>query len=233
MENLSPILQSCPLFDGIRKEDLPGMLGCLGARQIHPRKGETSFCEGDPAEFVGLVLSGAVYLVREDYYGSRSILARIGPTQVFGEAYAFSGAQALPVSVVAEEDSHILLLDSRRIATCCSNACEFHNRVIRNLLRMVSSNNLLLHQKIRIISQRTTREKLMAYLIHRAKELGSSSFTVPYDRQALADYLEVDRSGLSSEISKLRREGILDCDRSWFRLIKDGVPSRDLEEVFV
>ena len=231
MESISPILQNCPLFDGIRKEDLTGMLGCLGARQIRPRKGDTIFREGESTQFVGIVLSGAIYLVREDYYGSRSILAHIGPTQIFGEAYAFSGAESLPVSVVAEEDSHILLLDSRRITTCCSNACEFHNRVIYNLLRLVATSNLMLHQKIRIVSRRTTREKLLAYLVHRAKELGTSSFTVPYDRQALADYLEVDRSGLSAEISKLRREGILDCERSHFRLLKSGGPDKLREEV--
>ena len=227
MENLSPVLQNCPLFDGIQKEDLTGMLGCLGARQIRPRKGDTIFREGDGTRFVGVVLSGTVYLVREDYYGNRSILIHIGPTQIFGEAYAFSGTESLPVSVVAEEDSHILLLDSRRITTCCANACEFHNQVIYNLLRLVSTNNLRLHQKIRIISQRTTREKLMAYLVHRAKELGSSSFTVPYDRQALADYLEVDRSGLSAEISKLRREGILDCQRSHFHLLKNSAQPQE------
>lgn len=231
MENLVPILQTCSLFDGIRPEDLSGMLSCLGARQIRPRKGDTIFYEGDATEFVGVVLTGAVYLLREDYYGSRSILAHIGPTQIFGEAYAFSGAASLPVSVVAEEDSRILLLDSRRITTCCANACEFHNRVIYNLLRLVATSNLMLHQKIQITSRRTTREKLMAYLVHRAKELGTSSFTVPYDRQALADYLEVDRSGLSAEISKLRREGILDCQRSQFRLLKGGGADRSAEEV--
>ena len=121
MEKIPPVLQTCPIFDGIRPEDLAGMMTCLGARQIHPRKGDTLFREGDTTRFVGVVLSGAVYLLREDYYGSRSILAHIGPTQIFGEAYAFSGAEALPVSVVAEEDSHILLLDSQRLTTCCTN----------------------------------------------------------------------------------------------------------------
>ena len=227
MENITPILQTCPLFDGIRPEDLTGMMGCLGARHIRPGKGEILFREGDDTKFVGVVLSGSVYLLREDYYGSRSILAHIGPTRIFGEAYAFSGAASLPVSVVAEEDSHILLLDSRRITTCCSNACEFHNRLIYNLLRLVSTSNLMLHQKIRIISRRTTREKLLAYLAHRAKELGTSSFSVPYDRQALADYLEVDRSGLSAEISKLRREGVLDCQRSHFRLLKNVAQTQE------
>ena len=219
MEKILPILQTCPLFGGIRQEDLSGMLGCLGARTVEKKKGQIIFREGDTTNFVGIVLTGAVQLVREDYYGNRSIVAHIGPRQLFGEAYAFAGTQALPVSVIADEDSAILLLDSRRITTCCSHACVFHSQVIFNLLHLVAENNLVLHQKIQITSKRTTREKLMAYLFMQAKLHNSSSFTIPYDRQALADYLEVDRSGLSAEISKLRSEGVLQCEKSNFRLL--------------
>ena len=219
MEELYPLLQSCPLFDGIGEESLPGMLTCLGARAIRAEKGQILFREGDATVFVGVVLTGSVQLLREDYFGNRSIVARMGPTQIFGESFAFSGARTLPVSVVADADSRILLLDSRRIITCCANACEFHNRVIFNLLRLVSGMNLLLHQKIQITSRRTTREKLMAYLLSQAKLHDSSSFRIPYDRQGLADYLEVDRSGLSAEIGKLRREGVLECEKNRFRLL--------------
>lgn len=223
MKEIIPILQTCPLFKGIQAEDLYGMLGCLGARQIQIKKGQFVFREGDEAIYVGIVLTGAVHLIREDYYGNRSIMAHIGTRQLFGESYAFSGAPTLPVSAVADEDSQILLLDSRRIGTCCSNACGFHNQVIYNLLRLVANKNLVLHQKIQITSKRTTREKLMAYLLMQAKHAGSNTFTIPYDRQALADYLEVDRSGLSAEISKLRKENILECEKSTFCLL--GEPS--------
>lgn len=223
MKNLIPLLQTCTLFDGIQSTDLSAMLGCLGARAISVKKGQFVFREGDPAIFVGIVLAGSVQLIREDYYGNRSIMAHIDPTQLFGESYAFSGAPTLPVSIVADEDSQLVLLDSRRIHSCCSNACEFHNQVIYNLLRLVANKNLLLHQKIQITSKRTTREKLMAYLLSQAKLSGSNTFTIPYDRQALADYLEVDRSGLSAEISKLRKEKILECEKSTFRLL--GEPS--------
>ena len=220
MKEFYPILLDAPLFDGVRSEDLPGMLGCLGARALQVKKGQFIFREGDSAVFVGIVLSGSVQVQREDYFGNRSILTHIGPRQLFGESYAFSGASVLPVSVVADEDSSILLLDSRRIASCCSNACQFHNRVIFNLLRLVANKNLVLHQKIQITSKRTTREKLMAYLLYQAKLHGSNAFTIPYDRQELADYLEVDRSGLSAEISKLRREGVIECEKSSFRVLK-------------
>ena len=219
MKELIPILQTCPLFDGILSTDLSAMLGCLGARATSVKKGQFVFHEGDPAIFVGIVLTGSVQLIREDYYGNRSIMAHIAPTQLFGESYAFSGAPSLPVSIVADEDSQLVLLDSRRIHSCCSNACEFHNQVIYNLLRLVANKNLLLHQKIQITSKRTTRKKLMAYLLSQAKLSGSNTFTIPYDRQELADYLEVDRSGLSAEISKLRKENILECEKSTFRLL--------------
>ena len=219
MEKYYPILQTCPLFDGIRLEDLPGMLGCLGAKVVEVKKGQSIFREGDTTVFVGIVLTGSVQLLREDYYGNRSIVAHIGPTQLFGESYAFSDAQSLPVNVVADEAGQILLLDSRRITVCCSNACDFHSRVIFNLLRVVATKNLVLHQKIQITSKRSTREKLMAYLLSQAKLQNSNTFTIPYDRQSLADYLEVDRSGLSVEISKLRKEGVLTCERNHFHLL--------------
>lgn len=217
-ENL-PILRTCPLFEGIREADLMGMLGCLGAVPMNVKKGQNVFSEGDQAVRVGIVLEGKLLLLREDYFGNRSIFGQVLPGQLFGETYAFSHAQSLPVTVSAEEDSRLLLLDSRRITTCCSNACEFHNRVIYNLLRLVADKNLLLHQKIQITSQRTTAEKLMAYLSQQAKLHNSPTFTIPYDRQALADYLEVDRSGLSTEIGKLKKQGILSCEKNRFTLL--------------
>lgn len=219
MKEYNSILERSPLFDGIRMEDLSAMLGCIGGRTVWARKGQPIFREGDPANCVGMVLSGAVRLIREDYYGNRSIVAHIGPAELFGETYACAGIASLPVSVVADEDSTVLLMNCRRITTTCSSACEFHNRIIFNLLRLVAEKNLVYDQKIQVTSRRTTREKLMAYLLNQAKLQGSNSFSIPYDRQELADYLEVDRSGLSSEISKLRKEGILESERNRFKLL--------------
>lgn len=219
MKEFYPILLECPLFDGIDAENLAGMLGCMNARVTRVKKEQVIFREGDPTSVIGVVLTGAVQLIREDYYGNRSIVGHIGPKELFGESYAYSGASALPVSVQADEDCQILLIDSRRISACCSNVCDFHNRMIANMLRLVATKNLMLHQKILITSKRTTRDKLMAYLLSQAKSRGSSSFTIPFDRQELADYLEVDRSGLSAEISKLRKEGILECEKSRFTLL--------------
>ncbi len=218
MEEYQSVIERCPLFDGIRMDDLSAMLSCIGGRKITAAKGQAIFREGDPASHVGMVLSGAVRLVREDYYGNRSIVAHIGPAELFGETYACAGISAVPISIVADENSVVLLMDCRRITTTCSSACAFHNRIIFNLLKLVAVKNLVFDQKIQITSKRTTREKLMTFLLNQAKLLGSS-FTIPYDRQELADYLEVERSGLSAEISKLRREGILECEKNHFKLL--------------
>ncbi len=219
MEEYYPILKKCVLFDDIKDENLSSMLACLGAKKITVKKGQPIFREGDTANCVGIVLSGSVKLIREDYYGNRSIVAYIPPSEVFGETYACAGISSLPVSMVADEDSICLLIDCRRITTSCTNSCVFHSQVIFNLLRLVACKNLVFDQKIEVTSKRTTREKLMTYLLGQAKMNGSNTFTIPYDRQALADYLEVERSGLSAEISKLRKEGKLESEKNMFILL--------------
>lgn len=219
MKKVDPILSRCPLFEGLDMTELDAILACLGARTVEVSKGQAVFREGDPATDVGIVLEGSLQLIREDYYGNRSIVAHIPPAAVFGETYACAQAATMPVSAVALEDSRCMLIDCRRITVSCTSACAFHSRVILNLLRLMAEKNLVYDQKIAVTSQRTTREKLMTYLLQEAKLRGSSTFTIPYNRQGLADYLEVDRSGLSVEIGKLRREGKLLCDKNNFTLL--------------
>ena len=219
MKKYFSVLKACPMFDGIVEEELEAMLACLGARVISAKKGEVIFREGDTATSVGIVLSGSLRMVREDYYGNRSILAMIRPAELFGETYSLAGISSLPVTILAAEDSECMLIDCRRITFSCANACAFHSRVVFNLLSLVANKNLTYDQKIEVVSKRTTRDKLMTYLMSQAKLNRSSSFVIPYDRQELADYLEVDRSGLSAEISKLRKEGIIECEKSKFTIL--------------
>ena len=137
---------------------------------------------------------------------------------LFGESFACAGLDPLPVSVVTAEECEYMCFDCRRLMTSCTNACSFHNQLIFNLLKVVAAKNLTFHQKIEITSKRTTRDKLLTYLQIQAKAARSSRFTIAYDRQELADYLEVDRSGLSVEISRLRKEGVIDCHKNNFTL---------------
>ena len=220
MDHSMEILKSCPLFAGVEEQDMAAMLACLGAQAHTAQKGTAIFHEGEPAVYVGIVLAGAIRVIREDYYGNRSIVAHMGPGEVFGESFACAGVPALPISVIAEEPCRYLLINCKRITVSCTNACAFHSRMIYNLLQMVAGKNLVFNQKLEILSKRTTRDKLMTYLMNQAKLQGKAEFTIPYDRQALADYLEVERSGLSAEISKLRKEGKLLCDKNRFQLLR-------------
>lgn len=213
------ILDQCLLFDNVAKEDRSAMLACLGAKEKVVRRGQAVFSEGEPAMYVGIVLEGKVQIEREDYYGNRSIISIAAPGELFGESFACAELETYPVSAVAVEDSRVMLIDSRRITTPCCNACHFHSKMIQNMLKVVATSNLALNRKIEITSKRTTREKLMAYLMTQAKLHGSNCFTIPYDRQALADYLEVERSAMSAEISKLKKDGIIDCQKSRFCLL--------------
>ena len=219
MQEYFVILQNCPLFAGITSGELKGMLACLGAGVRRFGKEETVFAEGAPAREIGILLSGAVQICRVDYFGNRSILANIAPGQLFGESFACAGVEELPVQVVALEESRVLHMDCSRLLRSCSNACTFHHRLIYNLMHVVAGKNLVFHQKLEILSKRTIREKLMTYLLLQAKQAGSNRFTIPFDRQALADYLEVERSGVSVEIGKLRKEGVLNNHKNQFELL--------------
>lgn len=212
------ILSKCPLFDGMEESDLDTMIACLDGKTMDVPKENPVFLEGSPARFVGVVLSGSVQVVREDYYGNRSIMAILQPGDLFAEAFSFAGLETMPVSVIAIKDSKVLLLDCRRVLTSCANSCHFHTLLMKNLLQGMAQKNLALSRKIRYMSQKTTKEKLTAYLLDQAKQCGSMEFVIPYDRQALADYLGVERSAMSAEISKLKKSGQIDTKGSWFCL---------------
>ena len=219
MEDIYEKLSGCALFAGTVHEDIRSVLSCLGAAERVYEKDEAVLSEGEPARYIGIVLEGNVCIMRTDIFGNRSILAKAGPMDMFGEALACAEVQYMPVDVVALEKTRLVLIDAERVSRTCGNDCGFHSRIINNLLHVIASKNLMMNQKLEVTSKRSTREKLMAYLMLQAKQKGSSAFTIPFDRQELADYLEVDRSGLSAEIGKLRREGLIECSRSDFTII--------------
>ncbi len=219
MQKYLKILKNCPLFEGVDDESLLRMLVCLGARVEFFDKKYTVIPEGIAAKYVGIVLSGEVQISQVDYYGNRSIFSNVSVGELFAEAFACAEVKAVPVTVVANEPSEIMLIDCSHILHTCHNNCGHHQKLIYNLMKDLAKKTLVFHQKIEIVSKRTTRDKLMTYLSLQAKMSGSDSFEIPFDRQELADYLEVDRSGLSAEISKLRSEGVLESSKSKFRLL--------------
>jgi CRP-like cAMP-binding protein len=140
-------------------------------------------------------------------------------SEVFAEAFACAEIDAMPVTVIANEPCEVMLIDCSHILYTCSNNCGFHQQLIFNLMKDLATKTILFHQRIEITSKRSTREKMMAYLMLQAKKSGRNSFEISFDRQELADYLEVERSGLSAEISKLKKEGIINNQKNYFELL--------------
>ncbi len=220
MPEYTGIFEKCPLFDGISAAEYPKLLDCLHATVKQYRKNEVIFAEGVNARYIGIVLNGSVQISRTDYFGNRSILATVEAAELFGESFACAEVAATPICAEAKTDTTVLLFSFQKLADTNAPICGLHGKLIFNLLKITAAKNLLLHQKLEITAKRTTKEKLMAYLLLQAKKAGSRCFTVPFDRQALADYLEIDRSGLSAEIGKLRRAGVLKCTKNRFELLK-------------
>lgn len=215
MENKN--LTKIALMQGLNKQEIGLILNCLQAKTKRYEKGETIFHEGEKMEEIGIIFSGAVTIQRNDYWGNRSIVALLGEMDVFGETFACLN-QASDVQVIAEESSEILFLQVNRVLTTCSSSCQFHNRLIRNLLEICARKNYQMNVKVDILSQKTTREKLLTFLSRQAIRLGKQQFEIPFNRQQLADYLSVDRSAMTVELGKLKKEGIIDFQKNVFTL---------------
>lgn len=219
MKKYIPVLKRTKLFSGVGEEDIASLLSCLGARKKEYKKGEYILREGEHISDIFILVEGKIHIQKDDYWGNRSILSVISVGEMFGEGYAAPESGALLNDVVAVEDSSVIFFDVKRILTTCSSACRFHNMIVQNMFFAISDKNRKLVQKLGHMSGRTTRAKLISYLSEEAKRQGSSAFTVPFNRQQLADYLCVDRSAMSNELCKMRDEGMIRFEKSRFELL--------------
>ena len=219
MKKYIPVLKRTKLFSGVGEEDISSLLSCLGARKKEYKKGEYILREGEHISDIFILVEGKIHIQKDDYWGNRSILSVISVGEMFGEGYAAPESGALLNDVVAVEDSSVIFFDVKRILTTCSSACRFHNMIVHNMFFAISDKNRKLVQKLGHMSGRTTRAKLISYLSEEAKRQGSSAFTVPFNRQQLADYLCVDRSAMSNELCKMRDEGMIRFEKSRFELL--------------
>jgi len=204
-----------PLFEGIDADDIPSMFSCLGAKTKSYQKDETIWHSGMAIHEIAVVAEGIVCIKAFDIWGKEGIIGMAGEGDLFGEAYACTG-EPLRVDVVASSDCSVLFLELGKISQPCGKACVFHSRLIANLLSIMAAKNLMLNRKIKDISPRTIKERVLSYLEREAERQGSPSFAIPFSRQQLADYLCVDRSALSATLSSLEKEGIIYCNRNSF-----------------
>ena len=215
-------LSNTLLFRGAAPKEIEAMLACLQAQTKTYARGETILHAGDTVTAVGLVLSGSVSIEQDDAWGNKSILDHVHPGQLFAETYACLPGEVLMINAVAAQPCEVLFLETSRMLHICSNACEFHNKLVRNLLTIASQKNLALSRRIFHTSSKSIRGRLLSYLSFQAAQSGSREFDIPFNRQQLADYLSVDRSALSNELGKMQREGLLRSERSHFVLLEDS-----------
>lgn len=215
-------LTKTSLFHNVAAEDLGPMLDCLGAEQKYFQKSAVIYHTGDAVRSIGMVLSGRVQIENDDFWGNKSVLASIGPGEVFAETYAFLPEEPMMVSVVAAEASEVLFLNAGKIIRSCPGSCPYHSMLIRNLLTVSAQKNLDLSRRIFHTSSKSIRGRVLSYLSFQAAHCGSREFSIPFNRQQLADYLSVDRSALSNELSKMQRDGLLTVSRNYFCLKEDN-----------
>ena len=209
-------LGNTPLFRGMTVPDIEEMLCCLRAAERTYKKGAVILPEGMPTEQLGVVLSGRVIIEMGDVWGNNSVLSSIGPGGVFAEAYACVPGDPLMVNVTAAEDTRALLLNIRRVLEPCANVCPRHARLVRILLTRCSEKNLQLSRRVLHTGPKSIRKRLLSYFSECIKRTGSYSFDIPYNRQQLADYLSVERSALSNELSLMRRDGLIRYEKNHF-----------------
>ncbi len=211
-------LSNTLLFRGTTNDEIRAILQCLQATSKDYQKGDMIYHAGDTVDSIGLILHGSVHIESDDIWGNRSILDHIDNGQIFAETYALIPGETLMVNVVAAKDCQILFLNIGKFIKTCSSNCDFHTKVIRNLLMIAARKNLNLSQRIFHTASKSIRGRLTSYLSQQAKINGSYQFTIPFNRQQLADYLGIDRSAMSNELSKMQKEGILSVQKNTFHI---------------
>ena len=210
---------ACRLLKDLGEDGFARICECMNVQELHLRNKETFIRESDPCDRIGIVVTGAVRLTRQRIDGSRSVLETIQPNDTFGATYVFRDVPTMGISMTAVGETVVLLFEIHRISRPCHKVCAAHMQFVRNLLTVMSQKTFALKQKLRILSQRTIRGRLLMFLNIRAKRAKSKEFDIPFDRQALADFLCVDRSALSAELSKLRREHKVESVKNHFTLL--------------
>lgn len=213
------ILIKSNLFYNITPDNIHSMIKCLDARIMDYKKGELILRAGQCTNNIGIVLDGTIHITREDYWGNVTLINKYSSSDMFGEIYAIKGDLPSEVNVYAMTDCRIMFLNVGRILRTCSSSCTHHQALIANLMMSLTEKNYMLNKKIEYMSKRSTREKLLSYLSTQASSTSDSTFTIPFNRQQLADFLCVDRSAMTVELSKLKKEGIIDFNKNTFKIL--------------
>lgn len=219
MEESIQTLEQTKLFDGIAKEDIQKLLKCTNARLIEYEKGEMVILEGSIVTDIGIILSGCGRSIKRDADGKTMIITLLDKGSLTGVLLAASKKRGSPVSVQAQNNLSTLFIPIENVICRCSKNCSAHNVFLHNYIDSLAEKALVLHDRNDCLIKPTVREKIRTYLIRISKEKESKTFTIPLDRNSMAEYLNIERSALSRELSKMKKDGLIDYYKNSFKLL--------------
>lgn len=218
MKKVCDAMKKSVLFWDIKEEDLERVISCFDVKLSRYDRDEFVIHQGERAKGVGLVVSGQLHIIREDFLGNREILTEVGAGDIFDEVYAVLADEYQSIAVVAVQPTEAAFFSIDKMLTTCSSNCTFHNIIIKNMLRVMAQKNLMLTRKMAHLSRKSIREKLVSYLSDESSRQGKREIKIPFNRQQLVDYLSVERSALSRELSKMKEEGLIEFYKNQFVL---------------
>lgn len=218
-EEWMDVLNKTDLFNNINKEELLGMLYCLSPKIKKYEKNEIISMEGHDIGGIGVVLSGSLTISKDSFDGSRVIISKLLPGDMFGEIAAFSERRLWPATVEAQSEAHVMFMPPEKIVGSCQNACLSHRLLIMNMLKIVSNKAMNLNKKIEYLSIKSVREKICKFLMEQYKKQKSTTLHLDMNRNEMSDFLNVTRPSLSREMSVMKDEGIIDYYRSSIKIL--------------
>lgn len=212
-------MKNISLFDKIKDDGIENILENLqGEPKVYP-KGDLIWQQGDNISKIGIVLVGLLKIYTQNPDGSETLLGQVKDGEVFGVNYLCSGINVSPVTVQAQKQTGVLFISYEKMLKACSGGNDWQVKLLRNMFMSVSKENLVLCERLKILDKKSIREKVMTYLNNQALKARSKKFEVDFNREKMAEYLCVDRSALSRELSNLRNEGIIEFQKNEFTLL--------------
>jgi len=219
MEKYYPIIKKSVLFRNIKDMEFGHLLKCLDSKIRSLKADEYIFFAGDEINYIGIVLSGIVEIMKENLAGNKHIVAFLEASDMFAEGIVCTAKRISPVTVRVKEDAEVLFIPYERITKSCGNSCSFHISLIQNMMVVLGEKNVNLNRKLELLTLKGMREKLASFLINESNERGSNIFQIMLNRTELADYLNVSRTSMCRELARMKDEGLIDYYGRSFKII--------------
>ncbi|MBO5955107.1 MAG: Crp/Fnr family transcriptional regulator [Clostridia bacterium] len=219
MENYD-LLKNTKIFASASEFECQAMMFCFKTRFKIFAKHSHIIKQGESMEDLVLILKGGAIVENIDHMGDISILMRLHSGDVYGLEDAYAGDDVYKDSVIATEKTMVMFMNKHRVLNPCANRCRRHDIVVKHIMQMVAQNSIQLLDKLTHMSKKTIRDKLLSYFNSLSKKANSNYFEIPFNKTELANFLSVDRSAMSTELTKMKEDGLIDFEKKQFHLIK-------------